>query len=100
MGNILSEKNKIFESFIDDCVNGNDNDYETGYKLINRFDEIERGDSDLYSVNSREEWYSIKSYIKLKGGEVIYISYGYEWVFKLEGDDLIISFVIPEGFYD
>jgi hypothetical protein len=62
-----------FEIMIDEFCCGNDNEYKVGSKVSFLFEEIEKGDLDLYEEEDVNNFFKIREFIKNEGGEVKYI---------------------------
>ena len=89
-----------FEMMIDEICCGNDNEYKVGSKVSFLFEEIEKGDLDLYEVEDVNEFFEIREFIKNEGGEIKYIGSfqdeDLEYTFKVIGGDIECSWIEPK----
>lgn len=86
-----------FEEMINDFCCGNDNEYKVGSKVSFLYEEIEKGDFDIYDDEDVENFYYVKEFILNEGGEVKYMGKlgddDLEYIFKIDGDDIECSWI-------
>jgi hypothetical protein len=74
---------KYFEDMIYDFCVGNDNEYDEGTLMSFIYEEIEKGDTDLYDEKDVNMFFEVRKYIINKGGEVKFMSDETEYRFKV-----------------
>jgi hypothetical protein len=88
--------NKMIKDYLKSMINefscGNDNEYEKGEIVEFRFEEIEKGDIDLYDEEEVVKFYEVRKYIN-EMKEVNYKENEFEYIFKVEDNDIICRFV-------
>ena len=89
-----------FEMMIDDFCCGNDNEYSEGTLISFLFEEIEKGNLDVYDEEDVNEFFEIREFIKNEGGEIKYMGSfndeDLEYTFKVIGSDIECSWIEPK----
>ena len=89
-----------FEKMIYDFCCGNDNEYNEGTLMSFLYEEIEKGDDDLYDEEDVENFFEVREFIENEGGEVKYVGKfndkDLEYVFKVIEGDIECSWVEPK----
>jgi hypothetical protein len=92
----IKEKKKMIYDF---CC-GNDNEYNEGTLMSFLYEEIEKGDDDLYDEEDVENFFEVREFIENEGGEVKYVGKfndkDLEYVFKVIEGDIECSWVEPK----
>jgi hypothetical protein len=88
------EINDYLESMIYDFSNGNDNEYGIGNLVEFRYEEIEKGDLEIYDEEDVNMFYEVREYIS----EVKEVNYlcgddKIEYKFIVEENDIVCSFI-------
>lgn len=69
-----NEIKDYFELMINLFLDGNESDYEEGQLIKFEFEEVEKGDLDLYDEDEVELFFKVVKFIEDNGGEVKYKS--------------------------
>ena len=88
------EINDYLESMIYDFCNGNDNEYGIGNLVEFRYEEIEKGDLEIYDEEDVNMFYEVREYIS----EVKEVNYLFgvdriEYKFIVEENDIVCRFI-------
>jgi hypothetical protein len=88
------EINDYLESMIYDFSNGNDNEYGIGNLVEFRYEEIEKGDLEIYDEEDVNMFYEVREYIN----EVKEVNYlcgddKIEYKFIVEENDIVCRFI-------
>jgi len=88
------EINDYLESMIYDFCNGNDNEYGIGELVEFRYEEIEKGDLEIYDEEDVNMFYEVREYIN-EVKEVNYLCEDdkIEYKFIVEEDDIVCRFI-------
>jgi hypothetical protein len=88
------EINDYLESMIYDFCNGNDNEYGIGNLVEFRYEEIEKGDLEIYDEEDVNMFYEVREYIN-EVKEVNYLCEDdkIEYKFIVKEDDIVCSFI-------
>ena len=88
------EINDYLESMIYDFCNGNDNEYGIGNLVEFRYEEIEKGDLEIYDEEDVNMFYEVREYIS-EVKEVNYLCEDdkIEYKFIVEENDIVCSFI-------
>jgi hypothetical protein len=82
-----------FEEMIYDFNCGNDNEYESGVVLSFIYEDIEKGDRDIYDDSDVDNFIYVREFILSEGGEVKYKSEGIEYKFEVIKNDIKCSWI-------
>jgi len=75
---------------VNEFSDGNDNEYKKGKKVSFKFEEIEKGDYDLYDEEDVNMFYEVRNYLK----EEVKIKIGdMEYIIKVNKKDIVCSFI-------
>jgi hypothetical protein len=89
-----------FEKMIYDFCCGNDNEYNEGTLMSFLYEEIEKGDDDLYDEEDVKNFFEVREFIKNNGDKVKYIGEfndkPLEYTFKVIGNDIECSWLEPK----
>jgi hypothetical protein len=89
-----------FEEMIEDFSCGNDNEYNEGTLMSFLYEEIEKGDDDLYDEEDVKNFFEVREFIKNNGDKVKYIGEfndkPLEYTFKVIGNDIECSWLEPK----
>ena len=77
-------------SMVNEFNDGNSNYYGKGNKVSFKFEEIEKGEVDIYGEEEVNRFYEVREYLK---EEVKMVIGDIEYSFKREGNDIICSFI-------
>ena len=76
---------------VNEFNDGNDNEYRKGKKVSFKFEEIEKGDYDLYDEEEVKMFYEVRNYLKKE--EVKMKIVDIEYNFKVSKKDIVCSFI-------
>ena len=84
----------MFEEF----VMGNDNEYPIGTEMETRYEEIEKGDDDLYGEEKAKLFYDTRDFLNTQGPTTLMRKQGkgIELIFSIDGDDIVLNWIEPD----
>ena len=84
----------MFEEF----VMGNDNEYPIGTEMETRYEEIEKGDDDLYGEEEAKLFYDTRDFLNTQGPTTLMRKQGkgIELIFSIDGDDIVLNWIEPD----
>ena len=84
----------MFEEF----VMGNDNEYPIGTEMETRYEEIEKGDDDLYGEEKAKLFYDTRDFLNTQGPTTLMRKQGkgIELIFSVDGDDIVLNWIEPD----
>lgn len=84
----------MFEEF----VMGNDNEYPIGTEMETRYEEIEKGDDDLYGEEKAKLFYDTRDFLNTQGPITLMRKQGksIELIFSVDGDDIVLNWIEPD----
>ena len=84
----------MFEEF----AMGNDNEYPAGTEMETRYEEIEKGDSDLYGDDEAALFYKTHDFLNTQGPITLMRKQGkpVELTYSVEGEDIILNWIEPD----
>jgi len=83
------------ETMVEDFSIGNDNEYEVGTLMEFEYEEIEKGDVDLYGEEEVDLFYKVREYIMEKEC-VKYKIRDIEYTFEVKENNILCRWIEPQ----
>ncbi len=92
--NIPQDITNYLSDMIEDFSTGNDNEYPVGKKMRFSYEEIEKGDRDIYDDEDVDMFYKTREFLKNNGPATINDKINY--TYSTDGEDIHVDWVEPD----